>query len=130
MGGASGTLLDINNRSGSAINSRRCWLARNAHAVMSRDDIAFKDPGWVAEHQRPGRHILCDNACRRNDAVIANGRTGQNYRMCAYETIIADPYVIEAIIDEIVRQNCHAEGYARISSDVDSARIGFVQLGA
>lgn len=120
----------MNNRIGSAINSGGRWLTRNAHAVMSGGDIAFEDPGWVAKHQRAGRYILCDNACRRNDAVIANGRTGQNDRMRAYEAIIADPHVIEAIIDEIVRQDCHAECYARISSDVDSSRIGFVQLHA
>ena len=49
--------------------------------------------------------------------------------MCADETIVADAHVAISIVDIIVRQDRGTKRDNRVLPDVDSLRIGLIELG-
>ena len=91
-------------------------------------DIAFDNASRVPSHQRSRRHIPYNDARRRNDAIVPDSYSRQNYRVRADEAVVTNVYVTITLVDIVVRQDGSPEGDNRVLPDVDSAGIGLVEL--
>src|SRR5439155_3440339 len=109
-----------------------CWCIRvsTANTIMGGLDIVFDNTRGVASHERARGHVPCDNARRRNDAIIPYSHPRQDYGMGTNEAITANMHVSITVVDIVVSQDRGAECDSCVRSDVDAPRIGLVKLGA
>jgi hypothetical protein len=106
------------------------WIrSRTADTVAGSLDVVFDHAGGVSSHQRSRGHIPGDYGRCGDDAAVADRDAWQDDGMCTNETIVADVDVAILVVDVIVRQDCGSERDHCILPDVESERIGLVELG-